>query len=155
MKPEGTFLALDAPIEDVKQKVTVEGDRMKLVNSDRTLLDVSGLDRIGVIELASAAGQAGITYRTVGRDAPDFKVPFRLSRGDIVVVGSSGLLAEIDSRDPSRSRPRNEPEERGCRGTTLSRLQMTWLSGAAALLIVIYVIGRVLRARARRRIKSG
>jgi hypothetical protein len=32
---------------------------------------------------------------------------------------------------------------------------MTWLIGAAALLLVIYVIGRVLRARARRRIKSG
>ena len=136
VKPDSTFLALDAPIEDVKQKVTVEGDRMKLVSSDRTLFDVSGLDRIGVIELASSAGQAGITYRTVGRDAPDFKVPFRLSRGDIVVVGSSGPLAEIDSRDPSRSRPPIRTRGGRRRGTMLSRVQMTWLIGAAALLIV-------------------
>jgi hypothetical protein len=153
VKPDGTFLALDAAIEDIKQKVTVEGGRLKLVDSDRTLFDVSGLDRIGVIELASAAGQVGITYRTVGRDAPDFKVPFRLSRGDIVVVGSTGLLAEIDSRDPSRSRPAYDPGDRSP-WYELSRLQTTWLIGTAALLIFVYVIGRVLRARARRRIKS-
>ena len=154
VKPDGTFLALDAPIEGITQKVMVEGDRLKLAHSDRTLFDVSGLDRIGVIELASAAGQVGITYRTVGRDAPDFKVPFRLSRGDIVIVGATGLLAEIDSRDPSRSRPPYDPEA-GAPWYDLSRLQMTWLVGAVAFLFFIYVIGRVLRARARRRIKPG
>ena len=72
----------------------------------------------------SSAGQAGISYRTVGRDAPDFRAPFRLSRGDILIVGSSGPLAEINSRDPSRSHPPNEPEEE-MPWYMLSREQMT------------------------------
>ena len=52
-----SFIFSVTAIEDIKQKVTVEGDRLNLVDSDRTLFDVSGLDRIGIIELASAAGQ--------------------------------------------------------------------------------------------------
>ena len=154
VKPDSTFLALDASIDDIKQKVTVDGSRLKLASGDRTLLDIGGLDRIGVIEVVSAAGQAGISYRTVGRDPPEFRVPFRLSRGDIAVVGSTGLLLEIDSRDPARSRPANEPEEE-VPWYTLSREHMIWLGGAAALLIFVYGLGRVLRARARRRLSSG
>jgi len=150
VKPASTFLALDASIEDIKQRVSVEGSRLTLKSSSQTLFDVSGLDKIGVLELASAAGQNGISYRTVGREAPDFKVPFHLSRGDIVVVSSAGSLVEIDSRDPSRSKPASEPEE-PTPWYLLSREQMIWLGGAAALLVFIAILGRALRARARRR----
>jgi hypothetical protein len=127
---------------------------MKLAGSDRTLLDVSGLDRLGVIEVAAATGQVGISYRTIGRDAPDFKAPFRLSRGDIVMIGPTGPLVEVNSRDPSRSKPANEPEEE-TPWYVLSREQIIWLVGAAALLTFVYVLGRVLRSRARRRLNSG
>jgi hypothetical protein len=150
VKPAGTFLALDASIEDIKQRVSVEGSRLTLKSSSQTLFDVSGLDRIGVLELASAAGQSGISYRTVGREAPDFKVPLHLSRGDIVVVSSAGSLVEIDSRDPSRSKPASEPEE-PTPWYLLSREQMIWLGGAIALLAFVAILGRALRARARRR----
>jgi hypothetical protein len=152
-KPSSTFLAFDAQVEDIKQRVAVEGSRLTLSGEGKALLDVSGLDRLGVLEIASAGGLQGISYRTVGREAPAFTAPFRLSRGDVVIVGGTGPIAEVDTRDPSHSKPANEPDD-AAPWYELSREQWMWVGGAVAFLIALSFFGRWLRARARRRLAA-
>jgi hypothetical protein len=151
--PVAPFLALDAPIQDLKPPVSVEGSRLTVAGNGRTLLDVSGLDRIGVLEIANAGGQQGIAYLTIGHQPPSFSTPFRLSRGDVVIVGNSGKLAEIDTRDPAHGNPASEPDD-AMPWYVLSRERWLWLAGGAALLVALALLGRWLRARARRRLSA-
>ncbi|HEX9720233.1 MAG TPA: cellulose synthase [Ramlibacter sp.] len=102
-KIKGPFLAIDVALKDADQsEVKVERGRLFLSDgSERPLLDVSGLNRAGLLEVARVGRDAGAIYRTLGRDAPTMDIPMRLSGGNIAVIGMDGLRAEVNTVDPS------------------------------------------------------
>jgi hypothetical protein len=100
-KPKGPFLAMDVALKDVDSEVRVEAGRLYAQGSDRPLLDVGGLQRAGVVEVVKQGGIAGAVYRTIGRDGPVPERPFQLSQGNVAVIASSGLRAEINTWDPT------------------------------------------------------
>ena len=98
----GPFLALELPLKDVKSKVKLEGGRvMMTAMSDKLILDVSGLNKIGMIEVVKVGGDTGVIYRNVGSDQPLMEKPLLLAQGDVAIVGSNGLLREVNTADPS------------------------------------------------------
>jgi hypothetical protein len=69
--------------------------------SDRPLLDVSGLNRPGLLEVVKQGGNSGAVYRTLGREGPAPDKPLQLSQGNVAVIGMNGLRAEINTWDPT------------------------------------------------------
>jgi hypothetical protein len=102
-KLKGPFLAIDVPLKDAdKSEVRLQGDRLLLAGgSERPLLDVSGLNRAGLLEVTRIGRDAGAIYRTLGREAPPIDKPLQLSGGNIAVIGMSGLRTELNTFDPS------------------------------------------------------
>jgi hypothetical protein len=102
-KIKGPFLAIDVALQGTeKSEVKLEGGRLYLSNeSERPLLDVSGLNRAGLLEVTRVGRDAGAIYRTLGRDAPPMDKPMQLSGGNIAVIGMGGLRAEVNTLDPS------------------------------------------------------
>lgn len=102
--PGGDFLAFDLPFKDSQSMVQVNGATLVMNDSaKRPMLDVSGFNRMGLLEVAKAGGQHGVIWRSVGAQPPVLAKPFPLSSGNVAAVASSGLLAEIDTND-SRGR---------------------------------------------------
>ncbi|BAN28069.1 cellulose biosynthesis cyclic di-GMP-binding regulatory protein BcsB [Caballeronia insecticola] len=96
-QPDGPFLAADVRLADEKNPAVYSADRLSLTSpSGDTLLDMSGLSRVGVVSVASAGGQSGIVYRSAGT-APVLTDKLQLSRGDIAVVDGSGVLKQFDT----------------------------------------------------------
>ena len=87
-KLKGPFLAIDVPLKDADESdVKVEGGRLYLAGgTDRPLLDVNGLGRAGLLEVAQVGRDTGAIYRTLGREAPAMDMPLaalgRQCRGD-------------------------------------------------------------------------
>lgn len=103
--PKGPFLMLDVPSKDIESKVSLDKGRLVLNGQkDKALLDMTGLDEVGVVEVVKAGSNTGVVYRTVGANAPMMNVPFVLSDGNFAAIGKTGLLAEINTADPSGSR---------------------------------------------------
>jgi hypothetical protein len=101
-KLKGPFLAIDVPLQDADSDVKLEGGRLLLGSeSERPLLDVSGLNRAGLLEVTRLGRDTGAIYRTLGRDAPPMDRAMKLSGGNIAVIGMSGLRAELNTIDPS------------------------------------------------------
>jgi hypothetical protein len=101
-KIKGPFLSIDVPLKDAVSELKLEGGRLFLGSeSERPLLDISGLNRAGVLEVTRLGRDAGAIYRTLGRDAPLMDKPMKLSGGNIAVIGMSGLRAELNTIDPS------------------------------------------------------
>ena len=102
-KIDGPFLAIDLPLQDAKKSdVKVEGGRLVLAGSgDKPLIDISGLDRIGVLEVIKVGGDTGASYRTLGKEAPAMDQPMQLSDGNVAILGASGLRTEVNTVDPT------------------------------------------------------
>lgn len=102
-KLKGPFLAIDVPLNEAdKSEVKLEGGRLFVAGgSERPLLDVSGLNRAGLLEVTKVGRDAGAVYRTLGRDAPLLDKPMQLSGGNVAVIGPAGLRAEVNTIDPS------------------------------------------------------
>ncbi len=102
-KLKGPFLAIDVPLRDAdRSDVKLQGGRLFVGDeSERPLLDVTGLNRAGLLEVTRVGRDAGAIYRTLGREAPPMDQPMRLSGGNIAVIGMTGLRAELNTIDPS------------------------------------------------------
>jgi hypothetical protein len=102
-KIKGPFLAIDVALKDADDsEVKLQGGRLYVAGgSERPLLDVSGLNRAGLLEVSHSGGELGAIYRTLGRDAPLLGQTMQLSAGNVAVLGANGLRAEINTVDPS------------------------------------------------------
>ena len=99
--PTGAFLAADVTLADEKSLAHLSKDRLSLTDaSGKVLADISGLNRVGVIEAVKSGNVSGIVYRTVGDAAAILPASLQLSRGDIAIVDESGTLRQFDSRHP-------------------------------------------------------
>lgn len=101
-KVTGPFLAIDVPLQDDHGGVKLEGGRLLLAQgSERPLLDISGLNRAGLLEVARVGREVGAVYRTLGREPPLFDRAMPLAAGNVAVIGMGGLRAELNTIDPS------------------------------------------------------
>ncbi|WP_156922384.1 hypothetical protein [Azorhizobium doebereinerae] len=103
-RPDSAFLAVDARVAGVEGKVRVEDGRLVLnTSANTTLLDVAGLNRLGVAEAVKAGDRYGIVYRTIGHEPPALAPSLLLGRGDVTVFSSSGPVVALDTRTPDGS----------------------------------------------------
>lgn len=145
-KIESAFLAVDVVPKDVAKNLKPEKDRLFLGGTgDRPLLDVRGLNRVGVLEVTTAGSQLGAVYRTLGNEPPSMDKPLQLSSGNVAIMGNTGLRGEVNTLDPAGDGPVREGQlafyERG----------YWWL--APIVLVALFVAMLVFASRARRRKK--
>lgn len=149
-KPSGPFLALDVPVDGAAEKVKVDGGRLIIAGQDSThLLDVAGIDGLGVIGVVKSGDIAGLAYRTIGTRPLQTGAAISLTGGDVAVIGSKGVLAQLDTRDPFGTRPAADD-----RKTWTQDLwsQVAWGGSAGGLAFFALLL---LRARHVRRRHSG
>ena len=146
-KIKGPFLAIDvAPRDADESEVKLQGGRLYVAGgSERPLLDVSGLNRAGLLEVSKAGGELGAIYRTLGRDAPPMGHTMQLSAGNIAVIGAAGLRAEINTLDPSGQGMGRAPRP------SLTARVLGWLLPSAGALVAAALLVQGWRAWRRRR----
>ncbi|MGX7000806.1 cellulose synthase [Caballeronia sp. KNU42] len=99
--PAGAFLAFDVALADQKSHVQVADTRLAITgNDDQTLYDVSQ-QGVGVLDVAQSGDTHGVIWRSVGGRAPLVPVSLQLAQADVAVVDGTGVLKEIDTRDPA------------------------------------------------------
>ena len=132
-KMKGPFLAIDVPMKDAADSaVRLQGGRLYRVSgSERPLMDVGGLGRAGLLEVTKMGRDAGAVYRTIGRDAPLMGAAMQLSQGNVAVIGTDGLRAEINTVDPS-----GQALVRDGRGPATERRGYAWLLPLLLLIVV-------------------
>jgi hypothetical protein len=100
--PGGPFLAMELPFKDAKSKVRLDGGRVVMASrDDKVFLDISGVNNVGIAEVVTLGGETGVIYRNAGPQAPFLDKPLLLSQGDVAIIGSSGLLGEFNTADPT------------------------------------------------------
>jgi hypothetical protein len=101
-KVSGPYLAVDVVPAGAGEGMKPEQDRLFLAGSkDRPLLDVRGLNRVGIIEVSGSGNDIGAVYRTLGAQPPAMDKPIMLSGGNLAIMGNNGLRTEVNTRDPS------------------------------------------------------
>ncbi|RFU48253.1 cellulose synthase [Paraburkholderia sp. DHOC27] len=143
--PKGPFLAVDVALNGERSVARLASDRLSLTDaSGRMLADVSGLNRVGVIETVKAGDVSGVVYRTVGDTAPIIPASLQLSRGDVAIVDGSGVLRQFDTRHPGEV-----PDASDTKGPWLALDWLRW--GAPAVLVALFIVLLLVARVARRR----
>ena len=144
-KIDGPFLTIDLPLKDAKKSdATVDGGRLVLTgNGDKPLVDVSGLNRIGLLEVTKVGNETGAAYRTLGKEAPPMDMPMQLSDGNVAIIGASGLRSEVNTIDPT-----GQGRLREARPSFFERTYW-WL--LPALVVAFFIALLVYASRVRRR----
>ncbi|RYX94164.1 MAG: cellulose synthase [Comamonadaceae bacterium] len=148
--PGGPFLAMELPWKDVKSKVTLDKGRMVLAaDGDDAILDVAGLDNVGIVEVVKISGDTGVIYRGATTGSPAMDKPLLLAQGDVALIGSNGLLREINTADPAGRQAAAADD-----GLWSSRRGYWW---TVPILIVVFMVALLVyasRTRRRRASKS-
>lgn len=103
-KIDGPFLSIDLPLQEAKgSDVKVDGGRLFLAGSsnDKPLVDLTGLERVGLLEVTKVGNDTGASYRTLGKEAPLMDKPIQLSDGNVAIIGTNGLRTEVNTVDPT------------------------------------------------------
>lgn len=142
--PSGSFLAFDLPFKEAQGLVQVKGNTLVMNDSSaKPMLDVTGFDRLGILEVAKTNGQQGVVWHSVGKERPLVAKPFALSSGNVAAVSSTGLLAEIDTNDASgRDAVQDAPS------LTMSDI-LWWV--VPLTIIGLFILLLILASRTRRR----
>jgi hypothetical protein len=144
-KIDGPFLAIDLPLADAKKSdVKTENGRLFLAGSDdKPLLDLTGLNRVGLLEVTKVGNDTGASYRTLGKEAPPMDKPIQLSDGNVAIIGATGLRSEVNTVDPT-----GQGRLREARPSFFERTYW-WL--LPILVIVFFIALLVYASRVRRR----
>ncbi len=142
--PSGSFLAFDLPFKESQGLVQVKGNTLVMNDSSaKPMLDVTGFDRLGILEVAKTNGQQGVVWHSVGKQRPLVAKPFALSSGNVAAVAATGLLAEIDTNDASgRDAVQDEP--------SLTIPDILWWV-VPLTIIGLFILLLILASRTRRR----
>jgi hypothetical protein len=98
-KAGNAFLAFDVALDSETAHASFAADRLTLTGrSGNVLADLSGLDKLGVIEVVRAGGAPGVVYRTLGADAPVLPATLASLHGDVALVDASGVLKQFDTQ---------------------------------------------------------
>ncbi len=111
-KVTGPYLAVDVMPDGIADSnVKPEKDRLFLAGTkDRPLLDVRGLNRVGMLEVYGKGDNMGAVYRTLGQQAPSMEKPIMLGSGNLAIMGNNGLRTEVNTHDPSGQGPMKEAQ---------------------------------------------
>ena len=100
--PGGSFLALDLPFKDTKSRVKLDAGHVVMASGDnKVFLDVTGLNKVGIAEVVKFGGDTGVWYRNAGQQPPSMDKAMLLGQGDVAIIGSNGLIGEINTNDPT------------------------------------------------------
>jgi hypothetical protein len=143
--PGGAFLAVELPAADGLSKIkTAAGHLVLTANGGNAVLDLSGLDRVAVLEVVKVGGDTGVMYRNAGANPLALDKPILLTQGDIAVLGANGVLREINTADPGGSNAIGEE-----RTPWLLSRGYWWMVPIVAIVFMIALL--VLASRVRRR----
>nr|WKF61295.1 hypothetical protein HUO10_005826 [Paraburkholderia busanensis] len=145
--PDGPFLAADVKLADEKNHAEFSSDHLMLTSpAGDKLIDVSGLSKLAVVSVARSGEQSGIVYRSTG-DAPVLTDKLQLSRGDIAVVDSTGVLKQFDTVHPDDLSASGESSTEW-----VTRHWVRW--GIPALLLVLLIVLILFARHSRRKHKA-
>ncbi|GHD68125.1 hypothetical protein [Jeongeupia chitinilytica] len=134
------FLAMDVPVEGT-ELTSVANGHLVINGKDRSpVLDIATLDHLAVVEVAKKDDFLGIVYRNIGKTPPAPEQAYRLTRGDVAVIGDAGLILQVDSHAAAES-DAAQLQPWWQRWLTPGRIAL----GAGALLVLIVVLRRVFR----------
>ena len=95
--PTQPFLAFDLPVKGAGNTAKVSGQRVSISTpSGKTFYDVSGLNKVAVLQVKTGNGHPGLVYQNVGA-GPQFNKTFNLSYGDTAILGNDGVLAVVNN----------------------------------------------------------
>lgn len=148
VNPDTSFLAFELPVKDSAEALQVDAQGRLLINhKEQRLLDLQQLDNMAALQVIKSGSQHGVVYRTLGSQAPQFKEPLLLTRGNASILGAEGALSTFDTHDPSGSQLIDADEPRGL--DAWRQPSLLWLIPAGVLLFVLLLLaGR--RARRNR-----
>jgi len=110
------------------------------------ILQLKGLDRVGIAEVTEINGQSGIRFYSVGKNMPALTSSFRLAHGNLAVITDAGPVIQIDKNDPTDSRFAKEDNPQ-----SLWQRHMEWWLAAIAVVIFILISARVAQVRRNKR----
>lgn len=144
-KVEGAYLAVDVLPQGVGEGNAKEKDRLLLAGAtkDKPMLDVRGLNRVGMLELAGKGDSMGAVYRSLGDQPPSIDKPIQLGSGNLAIMGASGLRTEVNTTDPSGQGAMRDAEP------TLYERSYWWVVPIVA--VALFVALLVFASRVRRR----
>jgi hypothetical protein len=142
-QPSGAFLATDIALDGASGPARFEDSRLTIKGrSNRTIADLSGLSRLGVLEVVRAGSATGVLYRSVGHVAPVLPPTLQLLSGNVAVVDASGVLQQFDTQNPGGVPP-----------TDLQRAWFTrhWSAWAVPAILIALLLLLIVGAEAARR----
>ncbi|WP_109513477.1 cellulose biosynthesis cyclic di-GMP-binding regulatory protein BcsB [Pseudomonas ovata] len=148
VSPDKSFLAFELPVKDSAEALQVDAQGRLLINhKEQRLLDLQQLDNMAALQVIKSGSLHGVVYRTLGSQAPQFKEPLLLTRGNASILGAEGALSTFDTHDPSGSQLIDADEPRGL--DAWRQPSLLWLIPAGVLLFALLLLaGR--RARRNR-----
>ncbi|TNB49402.1 hypothetical protein FF124_00065 [Martelella lutilitoris] len=109
-EPDKPFLLFDVAVEGVRKRASVDGNTVQITTAKgTTLFDATGLSDIALLQAETGGDEPGLTYSADGV-GPLIEKPLRLRHGDVAVIGSEGVLAEV--RTSGRPLPSNTEPDR-------------------------------------------
>lgn len=152
--PSKPFLAIDVALPQGASSphVMVDGDRLKLsARPGETLLDISGVGRLAVAEVAQVGSVAGVSVQQVGAEPPRFEEPFLLAEGDVAVLTDAGVAAHFDSANPGAVKAADTQSPEGLtRGLkAFANWETAAVVGAIVFFGVLFLLARAARRRSR------
>ncbi|WP_244143480.1 cellulose biosynthesis cyclic di-GMP-binding regulatory protein BcsB [Paraburkholderia sacchari] len=97
-QPAGPFLAADVTLDKQDGHASFDNGRVTLKGrGGATLMDVSGLAKLGVIEVVRSGSTPGVLYRSVGAP-PELPASLQYLQGDVAIVAGSGVLKQFDTQ---------------------------------------------------------
>src|SRR3569832_1125453 len=99
-------------------------------------MDGGGLARAGIVEVVKQGGVAGALYRTIGRDGPSPDRAPQLSQGNIAVLTSSGVRAELNTWDTNGRAIMGEAPR-----TATPAARRPWLLWSAVVVFLAWLAG--------------
>nr|WP_272213310.1 cellulose biosynthesis cyclic di-GMP-binding regulatory protein BcsB [Marinicella sp. W31]MDC2879257.1 cellulose biosynthesis cyclic di-GMP-binding regulatory protein BcsB [Marinicella sp. W31] len=93
--PIKPFLLLDVDVTGDDNRAKVDRGSVTIETAKgTTLFDASGLSDVAVFETKTGSQQPGLAYLSDG-PGPLIEKPLRFGHGDVAVIGSEGVLAEV------------------------------------------------------------
>lgn len=102
--PQQPFLALDTPIAGYTATVETSNGNLVIARdkTQKRILDISTLNKIGVAEVADTSPAMGIVYQSVGTGELAIQPSMRFLHGDLAIFGDGKILAELDMGNETR-----------------------------------------------------
>lgn len=157
--PTEPFIAFDTAVKGSSDIVQVDGDRLILSDrGGRVFYDVAGLRDVAVVRSATgvAGSPPGLIYQSIGQQTLQVAEPFRLSRGNLAVLGPRGVLVHVDTNAPVIDKDAASPldtiaqfKPEDLTGVARERPALFW--GVLGVVVALFLIVLLRARRARRR----